>query len=197
MVINPGHPLPGAVCGTRQTYANKKAADGYKAGNRFADGALISFDLFEASDKDNAVSEGARKAAFVMPRDSQKFAATDGWDYQAFDPKTRTGWPDAKAAAECHGCHLSVNNQGYVFSTLRNQVQRSTGGPLVRPSRLSSPTAFRIVPVARAPMRQRCVASRQPVCHLPGRSCCRAASSPRPFCESLNHSSRVPSAASR
>lgn len=120
MVINPGHPLYGAVGGMHHIYANKKAVDGYKAGNKFADGAVITFDLFEAIDKDNAVSEGARKAVIVMQRDSKKFAATDGWGYEVFDPKTRKGSLDAKAAADCHGCHVSVKNQGYVFSTMRD-----------------------------------------------------------------------------
>jgi hypothetical protein len=120
MVINQGHPLYDAVGGIHHIYANKKALEGYRAANKFPDGAVITFDLFEAIDKDNAVSEGARKAVVVMQRDSKKFAATDGWGYQVFDPKTRKGSLDAKAAADCHGCHMSVKQQGYVFSTLRD-----------------------------------------------------------------------------
>lgn len=120
MVIEQGHPLFEAVGGMHHIYANKKAVAGYKAGNKFADGAVITFDLFEAVAKDNAVAEGARKAVIVMQRDSKKFKETDGWGYQVFDPATRKGALDAKAAADCHACHISQKDQGFVFSTLRD-----------------------------------------------------------------------------
>lgn len=120
MVINKGHPLYDAVGGIHHIYGNPKAMQGYKAGHRFADGAVIVFDLFDAVDKDNAVSEGARKAVIVMSRDAGKFASTGGWGYEVFDAKTRKGTLDAKAAADCHGCHTQVKDSGFVFSTLRD-----------------------------------------------------------------------------
>jgi hypothetical protein len=120
MVINKGHPLFDAVGGMHHVYANPKALQGYKAGNKFADGSVIVFDLFEAVDKDNAVSEGTRKAVVVMARDSKKFAATGGWGYDVFDPKTKKGTLDAKAAADCHGCHIQAKDSGFVFSRLRD-----------------------------------------------------------------------------
>jgi hypothetical protein len=119
MVLNPGHPLYEAVGGIHHIYGNKKAMQGYKA-NRFADGSVIVFDLFEAVDKDNAVSEGARKAVVVMARDRAKFKSTDGWGYQVFDAKTRKGSLDAKGQADCHACHLSQKAQDFVFSRLRD-----------------------------------------------------------------------------
>jgi hypothetical protein len=57
MVINNGHPLYNAVGGMHHIYGNAKAIAGYKAG-KFGNGSVITFDLFEAVDKDNAVSEG-------------------------------------------------------------------------------------------------------------------------------------------
>lgn len=119
MVINKGHPLYNAVGGMHHIYGNAKAIAGYKAG-KFANGAVITFDLFEAVDKDNAVSEGARKAVVVMAKDSKKYAATDGWGYQVFDPKTKKGSLDAKAQAECHACHMAQKDKDYVFSGLRD-----------------------------------------------------------------------------
>lgn len=118
MVINKGHPLYDAVGGIHHIYGNAKAMQGYKANNKFADGAVIVFDLFEAVDKDNAVSEGARKAVVVMARDSRKFAATGGWGYEVF--ANGKGTLDAKAAADCHGCHTQVKDSGFVFSRLRD-----------------------------------------------------------------------------
>ncbi len=119
MVLNQGHPLFEAVGGMHHIYANPKALAGYKAG-KFADGAVIVFDLFEAIDKDNAVSEGARKAVVVMAKDKRKFKATDGWGYQVFDPKSGKGGLDAKAQADCHACHVSQKNKDYVFSAPRD-----------------------------------------------------------------------------
>lgn len=118
MLINKGHPLYDAVGGLHHLYANPKALAGYKAG-RFADGAVIVFDLVEAVDKENAVSEGVRKAVLVMAKDKRKFRATDGWGYQVFDPKTGEGSLDAKAQADCHACHRAQKGQDFVFSAWR------------------------------------------------------------------------------
>ncbi len=119
MVLNQGHPLFEAVGGMHHIYANPKALAGYKAG-RFADGSVIVFDLFEAIDKDNAVSEGGRKAVVVMAKDARKFKATDGWGYQVFDPKSRKGGLDAKAQADCHACHVAQKDKDFVFSAPRD-----------------------------------------------------------------------------
>lgn len=118
MVLNPGHPLYGTVGGMHHIYGNAKAIAGYKAG-KFANGSVITFDLFEAVDKDNAVSEGAHKAVVVMAKDSAKYQATDGWGYQVFDPKTKKGSLDAKAQAECHACHMAQKDKDFVFSAMR------------------------------------------------------------------------------
>jgi len=119
MVINPGHALYDAVGGMHHVYANPKGLAGYAKG-RWADGSVLVFDLFEAVDKESAVSEGARKAVVVMQRDARRFRATDGWGYQVFDPKTRKGKLDAKAMQDCHGCHTAQKARGYVFSELRD-----------------------------------------------------------------------------
>lgn len=119
MTINKGHPLYDAVGGLHHIYANREALKGYQT-RKFADGAVIVFDLFESVDKDNAVSEGARKAVVVMERNAKRFAATSGWGYQVFDPKTRKGTIDAKGAAGCAGCHAAQKDAGYVFSALRD-----------------------------------------------------------------------------
>lgn len=119
MTINKGHPLYDAVGGMHHIYANKKAMAGYKAG-KFADGSVIVFDLFEAVDKDNAVSEGARKAVVVMQKNRKAFKATGGWGYEVFDAGSRKGSLNAKAAADCHACHTSRKDKDFVFSTLRD-----------------------------------------------------------------------------
>ena len=117
MVINKGHPLFDAVGGMHHIYANKKAIAGYKV-NRFADGSVIVFDLFEAVDKDNAVAEGKRKAVVVMSKDAKRFKATDGWGYEVFADKK--GTLDAKGQADCHACHTPQKAKDFVFSALRD-----------------------------------------------------------------------------
>jgi hypothetical protein len=71
-------------------------------------------------DKDKAVAEGQRKAVIVMERDSSRFKDTDGWGYQVFDPATRKPTLDAKAAHDCHVCHLQQKERGFVFSAPRD-----------------------------------------------------------------------------
>lgn len=119
MVLKPGHPLYEAVGGMHHIYGNATAIKGYRAG-KFADGSVIVFDLYAAIDQDNAVAEGAHKAVVVMSRNRKAFKATDGWGYQVFDPKTGKGSLDAKAQADCHGCHTSQKDRDFVFSTMRN-----------------------------------------------------------------------------
>jgi Cytochrome P460 len=119
MVINKGHPLFDAVGGMHHLYGNPKAMAGYKAG-KFADGSVIVFDLFEAVDKDNAVSEGPRKAVVVMQKNAKKFKETDGWGYEVFGGNTKKGTLDAKGAADCHACHTQQKAKDFVFSALRD-----------------------------------------------------------------------------
>lgn len=119
MVLKPGHPLYDAVGGMHHIYANPKAMQGYKAG-KFADGSVIVFDLFEAVDKDNAVSEGKCKAVVVMARNAKAHTANDGWGYEVFDAQTKKGSLDAKAQADCHACHRSQQDKDFVFSALRD-----------------------------------------------------------------------------
>lgn len=119
MVLKPGHPLYDAVGGMHHIYANPKAIQGYKSG-RFTDGSVIVFDLFEAIDKDNAVSEGKRKAVVVMSRNAKAHKANDGWAYEVFDPQTRKGSLDAKGQADCHACHRSQQEKDFVFSAIRD-----------------------------------------------------------------------------
>jgi Cytochrome P460 len=119
MVINKGHPLFDAVGGMHHLYGNTKAMAGYKAG-KFADGSVIVFDLFEAVDKDNAVSEGPRKAVVVMQKNAKKYKETDGWGYEVFGGNTKKGTLDAKGAADCHACHTQQKSKDFVFSALRD-----------------------------------------------------------------------------
>lgn len=119
MVINPGHPLYDAFGGIHHLYANKKALDGYKAG-KFPDGAVIVFDLLEATSADNAVQEGARKVVGVMHKDGKRWKETGGWGFEGFkgDSKSERA-VGASAATACYACHTQQKEKDFIFSGFR------------------------------------------------------------------------------
>lgn len=120
MVIQAGHPLHGSFGGIHHVYANPKALEGYRSG-KFADGAVIIFDLLEAVSADNAITEGKRKVVGVMHRDSKRYADTGGWGFEGFagDSKTERA-VGSKAATACYDCHAPQKERQYVFSALRD-----------------------------------------------------------------------------
>lgn len=120
MVINEGHALHASFGGIHHIYANDKAMKGYR-GKSFPDGSVIIFDLLEATNEGNAVTEGARKVVGVMHKDAKKFKATGGWGFEGFgggDPTKRVVGDNAATA--CFDCHLPQKDQDYTFSRLRD-----------------------------------------------------------------------------
>ncbi len=119
MVIEAGHPLFPDFGGIHHVYANEAARRGLVTG-RFPDGAVLVFDLLQAvRTGDGAVVEGPRKMLAVMVRDEARFAATDGWGYEAFaggDPARRL--VGTRAAEACHACHRRAAPD-FVFSEWR------------------------------------------------------------------------------
>ena len=119
MQIEAGHPLAGLVEGLHHIYANPKAMAGYTRG-RFADGAVIVFDLLEPVRGDRAVTEGARKAVIVMHKDRRRYAATGGWGFEVFGGDSRTDRNVGdQAATACFSCHEPQREHDYVFSRYR------------------------------------------------------------------------------
>lgn len=120
MVIEKGHPLFEAFGGIHHLYANPLAVQGYQ-GDSFPDGAVIVFDLLEAVQADNAITEGSRKVVGVMHKNAEKYAATGGWGFEGFaagDPaKPVVG---ANAATACFACHQPQADQDFTFSRLRD-----------------------------------------------------------------------------
>ncbi len=120
MVIEEGHPLFASFGGIHHIYANDKALTGYRR-EKFPDGAVIIFDLFEAIRADNALTEGPHKVVGVMHKDSKKFAATGGWGFEGFGGGASTHRVVGQnAASACFACHQPQKNQDYTFSRLRD-----------------------------------------------------------------------------
>ena len=119
MLIEPGHPLAGLVEGLHHIYANPKAMTGYTKG-RFADGAVIVFDLLDPVKGERALTEGARKAVIVMHKDHRRYAATGGWGFEVFGGESRTERKVGdQAATACFGCHEPQREHDYVCSRYR------------------------------------------------------------------------------
>jgi Cytochrome P460 len=118
MVIQKGHPLFEAFGGIHHIYANPSAVESLRAEKAFVDGAVLVFDLLEATTNNNAIVEGPRKVVGVMERDATRFAATGGWGFEGFKGDTRERVVK-NASTECFACHKSDQPQDFVFSTWR------------------------------------------------------------------------------
>ncbi len=118
MVLKEGHPLYAAFGGIHHIYANKKALEGYRSGNKFKDGSVIVFDLLEFSEENNAIVEGKRKVVGVMVKDSKKYKQTGGWGFEGFagDTKERVV---KNMEGECFACHTQLKEKDFVFSEYR------------------------------------------------------------------------------
>ena len=109
----------GLVTGNHLIYINAKGLDRLKRGGptSYPDGTIFVDDVREFSLDDGAYVEGGRKAVPVMVKDSQKYATTGGWGFQAW-----AGGDPAKpivtdAPKQCFACHLSQKANDFVFST--------------------------------------------------------------------------------
>lgn len=118
-IVEPGHPQYASVGGLHHIYANDVAVAGYQAG-RFADGAVIVFDVLEiASDPNTRVtSERARRSVWVMHKDAKRYAATGGWGFDVFkgDSTTERSF-GANPGNACYACHAKA--PAGVFSRYR------------------------------------------------------------------------------
>ena len=119
MVIGEGHPLFASFGGIHHIYANDAALKGYASGT-FPDGAVIVFDLLEATSGGGAITEGPRKVLGVMHKDSKRWPATGGWGFEGFKGDSRTERAvAAQASTACFQCHTQQKGRDFVFSQLR------------------------------------------------------------------------------
>jgi hypothetical protein len=109
----------GPYRGMQHIYANPAALEGFATG-RFADGAMLAFDVLEVKLDAGTVQEGPRKFTDVMFKDSKRFASTGGWGFEEFTGAARTRALDAPKAAACFACHEKRSPQTFVISTPRD-----------------------------------------------------------------------------
>ncbi|MBL1431876.1 MAG: cytochrome P460 family protein [Gammaproteobacteria bacterium] len=119
MVLYADHALADPFEGIHHIYANDVAMDGFDS-NKFAEGSVIVFDLFENNEGGGALQEGPRKLTGVMVKDSKHFSKTGGWGFEGFAGSSKDERLVSDGGAGCYACHESnVKESDYVFSKTR------------------------------------------------------------------------------
>lgn len=99
--------------GIHYLYANKKAMQGYRAGNKFPEGSQIVVEHFNIKNNNPAV-DGPKNMVVLMKKDKRQ-KATAGWLYAGY---TAQGKPSGLDPVQnCFGCHQKeAAKRDYVFS---------------------------------------------------------------------------------
>jgi hypothetical protein len=105
--------------GYHHIYANELAMNGYRSG-KFPDGAIVVFEVLDASTENNVTQEGKRKFIDVMFKDSKKFTGTGGWEYAEFmSDNLIVDVLKPTDKISCYNCHTSQKERDFVFSRYR------------------------------------------------------------------------------
>lgn len=118
MVIQPGHALENPFQGIHHVYVNAAAKKGLQTG-KYADGAVLVFDLLNYTEAEKTVQEGSRKLVGVMHKDKGKYAKTGGWGFEAFAGDSDSERIVDDGGAGCFQCHQQVTDRDYVFTEFR------------------------------------------------------------------------------
>ncbi len=119
MVIQPGHALEDPFGGIHHVYANKKAQQGLKSG-KYADGAVLVFDLLQYHEGGNALQEGERKLIGVMQRNAKRYKDTGGWGFEGFAGNSHDQRLVNDGGKSCFACHAPEEKSAFVFSKPRD-----------------------------------------------------------------------------
>jgi len=119
VLVGPQSPAFATEGGIHHIYANDKALEGYDSG-KFPDGSVIVYDLLETKEVAGNTIEGQTRRVDVMVKESERYAATGGWEFLSFSGNDQTNGklPAAKQAA-CAGCHAQKKDHDSVFSEFR------------------------------------------------------------------------------
>jgi hypothetical protein len=102
--------------GIHYIYADSKAMQGYRAGNRFPEGSTIIVDYFTI--KEGSAKDGPRNMIVMMRRD-KRVKETGGWQFAGFGANGKPGAMDPVSV--CFGCHKKdASDREYVISTIKD-----------------------------------------------------------------------------
>ncbi|BCS53727.1 cytochrome P460 family protein [Geobacter sp. SVR] len=102
--------------GIHYIYADKKAMQGYRAGNRFPEGSTIVVDFYNI--KDGSPEDGAKNMVVLMRKD-KRVKETGGWLFAGYGAD---GKPSGmNPVTTCFGCHKKdAAEKDYVISTIKD-----------------------------------------------------------------------------
>ena len=99
-------------------YADKKAMNGYKAGNRFAEGSTIIIEHFNIKEGSGSPVEGSRNMVVLMRKD-KRMKTTGGWLFAGYGADGTPSGLDP--VSTCFGCHQKdAAQKDYVISTIND-----------------------------------------------------------------------------
>lgn len=103
--------------GIHYLYADKKAMQGYQAGNKFAEGSSIIVEHFNLKDGNTAV-DGSKNMVVLMRKDKRK-KETGGWLFAGFGADGKPSGLDP--VSTCFGCHQKdASQRDFVISTIKD-----------------------------------------------------------------------------
>ena len=109
----------GLITGVHLIYVNQTGLNRLRLGGSapYPDGTIFVDDVRDVSLEDGAYQEGVRKAVPVMVKDSNKYAATGGWGFQAWAAGDATKPIVTDPPKQCFSCHTSQKVNDFTFST--------------------------------------------------------------------------------
>jgi len=100
--------------GVHYLYADAKALQGYRAGNKFPEGSRIIVEHFMLK-ADNPTMDGPKNMVVLMKKDKRQ-TATGGWLYAGYTAQGKPSGLDP--VTTCFGCHKKeAAHRDYVFSS--------------------------------------------------------------------------------
>ena len=103
--------------GIHYIYADKKAMQGYQAGNRFPEGSTIVVDYFNIKNGDT--SKDGPKNMIVLMRKDKRAKDSGGWLFAGYGANGKpSGLDPVKTCFDCH--KKDAAQRDYVISTIRD-----------------------------------------------------------------------------
>jgi hypothetical protein len=109
----------GLITGNHLIYVNRTGFGRLKLGGSkaYPDGTIFVDDVRDFSVDDGVYHQGRRKFLTVMVKDSQKYASTGGWGFQAWPNGDKTKPIVNDPVKQCFVCHAPNKANDYVNST--------------------------------------------------------------------------------
>jgi len=104
--------------GIHYIYADKKAMQGYQAGNRFPEGSTIVVDYFNIKGNGDASADGPKNMV-VMMRNDKRAKWSGGWLFAGYGADGKSsGLDPVKICFDCH--QKDAAQRDFVISTIKD-----------------------------------------------------------------------------